>query len=51
MSGQSKQTGRVQPQQSTESQHQFIKALGHAYITKIKRRHREEHSKKENKMV
>jgi hypothetical protein len=34
---------------SMESQLQFIKALHHTYITKIPRRHREEHAKKETK--
>jgi hypothetical protein len=31
-------------QQRMESQHQFIRAFQHAYITKISRRHREEHA-------
>jgi hypothetical protein len=30
-----------------ESQHHFIKALQHTYITKIPKRNREEHAKQE----
>jgi hypothetical protein len=51
MSGQYKQRGRVQTQQSMESQRQFIKALQHTHITKIRRRHREEHAEKKRKYV
>lgn len=37
--------GRVQTEQSIETQHLVIKAFQHTYITKIPERHTEEHVK------
>jgi hypothetical protein len=43
--------GSIHTHQGMKSNHQVVKALQHTYITKVPRRHREEHTRKNIKYL